>query len=162
MLRLHWSYQYSLERCTSLPLLVNHFWTHQPSGLVAVCWIFTYTKTGLKLNYFINGCTDTFIRASHLYCDNCSCNLFEKRFNYGIFKTLLKFIWPVPATGINYLWLSFCFFSSLSMFLNDACNISHHQTSSSVMLWICNRWWMYYQLGDVMHNGYVLAERAMP
>lgn len=110
MLRLHWSYQYSRERCTSLLLLVNHFWTHKPSGLVAVCWIFTCTKTGLKLNYFINdGCIDIFIRASHLHCDNYICNLFEKRFNYGIFKTLLKFIWPVPATGINYLWLSFFF-----------------------------------------------------
>lgn len=116
MLRLHWSYQYSQERYTSLLLLVNNFWTHKWSGLVVVFCVFIYTKTCPKQNYFIIGWMDISIWALHLCCDNCICNLFEQKgsiFNYGIFKMLLKFIWPVPATGINYLWLSFFSCSSV-------------------------------------------------
>lgn len=147
MLRLHWSYQYSPERYTSLLLLVNNFWTHKWSGLVVLSCVFIHTKTCLKLNYLITGWKDIFTQPLHVCCDDSICNLFEQKgsiLNYGIFKMLFKFIWPMPATGINYLWLSFFFFFSCS---NDACSISHHQTGSSVMFWICNRWWMYNQPG---------------
>lgn len=146
MLRLHWSYQYSPERYTSLLLLVNNFWTHKWSGLVVLSCVFIHTKTCLKLNYLITGWKDIFTQPLHVCCDDSICNLFEQKgsiLNYGIFKMLFKFIWPMPATGINYLWLSFFFFSCS----NDACSISHHQTGSSVMFWICNRWWMYNQPG---------------
>lgn len=79
-------------------------------------------------------------------------------FNYCIFKMLLKFMWPVPATGINYLWLSF-FFSPCSSMMHAILAII--KLGSSVMFWICNRWWMYNQPRDGRHNSYVLAQMAI-
>lgn len=59
----------------------------------------------------------SFIYSSHLCCESNFWNIFKQKsstFNYDIFKMLLKSIWAVTATGINYLWFLF-FFSCSSV-----------------------------------------------
>lgn len=118
MLRLHWSYQESPERCASLVLPVNHFWTYDMLRL----------QSALTERLLI----------------------------------LLKHIANAPRIRMTSAdnWNKLSLIRLLFMFFNDACNISHHTTGSSVMFWIHTRWWMYNQPGNVTHNCYILAEGA--